>query len=116
MSSWKAGLCDCTKALPVCCISCIATSAITQGLTANKMYDECGGWFFCIACILGPIGCAMNRREFRNEYNIEGSFANDCLMYCCCMGVCLSTQEFREVHFRTLSKHKQTEKPEEKEI
>ena len=50
-----------------------------------------------------PIGCALNRRELRKAYNIDGNFFTDCLLYCACYGPCLAGQEYIEASYRKKS-------------
>lgn len=61
---------------------------------------------FCASMICAyPIGCALNRRELRKAYNIEGSCCADCLKYCVCAGLCLAGQEALEAKKRGLSRY-----------
>lgn len=53
---------------------------------------------YVIAMCFGTIGCALNRTQFRNKMGINGNFAADCMIYCCCCVPCAITQEF--LHFR----------------
>ena len=51
--------------------------------------------FCCLACV----GGAVNRGTIRKAYHIEGSFSDDCMLWCCC-GPCAACQEYREVNRR----------------
>ncbi|CAG9317458.1 unnamed protein product [Blepharisma stoltei] len=99
MSEWKAQFCDCTQALPACCISCHST-AIMQGITAYEMGKGNGCSECCLVYCLGCIGAAMNRNAVRAKYGLSGNCCLDCLLYCIGCGVCMATQEFREVYQR----------------
>lgn len=96
---WKAELCDCFKAFPACCIACNSV-AILQGFTDNALNGGGGCGACCLAYCLGSIGSAINRNSVRTKYDLPGNCFLDCILYGCCLGTCLATQEYREVFKR----------------
>ena len=59
----------------------------------------------CIYAIIRYFGCgpcvlAYWRCQLREEYSVDGSYLGDCLLYCCCCGVCAQMQEAREIRIR----------------
>jgi len=89
------------------------------GCCDNGMFD-CLKGFFCGCCMVGQneqkigirdgwvIGCilaifpccrAMTRGKIREHYGIEGGFAGDCCVHCCC-APCAILQEAHEIDDR----------------
>ena len=103
---WTNGLFDCFDDIGTfatsCCCPCLqfANNKKSFNSTGNILPDLvlylCGLDFYCCGAT-AAIGAAT-REEIRNHRNIEGSFANDCLVHCCCMP-CALTQEKRELDF-----------------
>lgn len=99
---WNAEFCGCLKSVPACCM----VGPTLQGLTIFQMGQgkEGSGVKNCLlAQFTCCIGSALNRGKVRERYDIPGSFITDCLLYMCC-GICMGTQEYREVQLRNNTK------------
>lgn len=99
MSEWKNHLFSCIEAPLACCWSLCVPCGMScmQGTTAyitTKQSSSC-----IIACLYSILclclGTAINRRNIRNYFIINGSFLSDlCLVYFC--PCCAIVQEWRE--------------------
>jgi Cys-rich protein (TIGR01571 family) len=91
----------CTKSPMACCLATAGGWHYIQCENKNR-YAGDGGISACmIAWCLGCIGMAYNRSKMREHFQIQGSCPMECLMYWCCyLGCCASTQEYRETRTR----------------
>lgn len=83
----------------ICCVPfgcCFIQSLAVNDSNSNGMCIP-----FVLLLFLGPLGGAINRKTIRNVYKISGNICWDLFLHCCCM-MCAISQEFREVHARSI--------------
>ncbi|GKA85454.1 PLAC8 motif-containing protein [Tanacetum coccineum] len=105
---WSTGLCDCTKDMSSCCMTCWCP-CITFGQIAevvDKGTTSCGvsGALYSILCLFTGCECIysfMYRSKLRQQYMLTEQPCNDCLVHCCCEW-CALCQEYRELKYRGL--------------
>lgn len=100
---WKYPLCSFFEEAGPFLLVWLCKSAgigLIQCHNQNKAYGKGGALaYFCVCC-LGSYGEAYNRMKIRDSYGIKGNYILDCLTYECCLGLCASIQEYREVKDR----------------
>ena len=98
---FETGLFDCFNDLGTCLISWFCP-CVTYGQNQQRAQkkDGCVGdaAIFALAACCGCYSCvgASGRGNVRAVRNIEGGFATDCLVHCCCVP-CALTQEKNEL-------------------
>ncbi|GJV68781.1 hypothetical protein Tco_1333510 [Tanacetum coccineum] len=103
---WSTGLCDCTKDMSSCCMTCWCP-CITFGQIAevvDKGTTSCGvhGALYSILCLFTGCQCIYSciyRSKLRHQYMLTEQPCNDCLVHCCCEW-CALCQEHRELKYR----------------
>ena len=98
---WEESLFSCFANVPICMVVSFlpAGFCLVQSIAVNKATRD-GVAVPCILiyCLL-QIGGAINRETIRKALELEGSFATNIAIWCCCP-LCASCQEFREVTSR----------------
>lgn len=90
---------DLGSCITICCIP--FGCCFMQALAVNDANSNGICIPFMLLMFLGPLGGAFNRKSIRDIYKIKGNIFSDFFLhFCCCL--CAISQEFREVHARTL--------------
>ncbi|XP_010266903.1 PREDICTED: protein PLANT CADMIUM RESISTANCE 2-like [Nelumbo nucifera] len=103
---WSTGLCDCCADVANCCITCWFP-CITFGQMAeiiDKGSVSCGTSALIYQVMALTTGCAcmyscFYRRKLRQQYLLQESPCDDCLVHFCCEP-CALCQEYRELKNR----------------
>ena len=108
MADFEEPLCGCLSDMCTCLIAWCVPGGICflqASSVATATQSSAGGGegmcmpFLCVCC-LGCLGGAINRGKIRTQYNIQGSFGMDCILWWC-LPLCAATQEYREVQKRS---------------
>ncbi|CAG9333424.1 unnamed protein product [Blepharisma stoltei] len=102
-TNWHKTMCDCFDAFPECLLLCccpVIGTAIVQSMAHKTTGVLNHNLTFILGCTLCCIGCAINRKRFRDYYELEGNFCIDCLLYDMGCYLCLSSQEYMESHWQ----------------
>ncbi|XP_028759008.1 protein PLANT CADMIUM RESISTANCE 3-like [Neltuma alba] len=105
-SRWSSGLCGCCSDCGTCCLTmwcpCVTFGRIAEIVDRGTTSCCAQGTIFCIlggfSHFVSCLAC-IYRTKLRNEYNIRGNEACDCLASCFCPHMALC-QECRELKAR----------------
>jgi Cys-rich protein (TIGR01571 family) len=94
---WKVGYYNCCQPFDLflkalCCPLCF------QAKTIEMVFGDDVWITYCLLCIKGSFGCALNRSRIRDKYHIQGNICGDCWdsATCCCSLM----QERKEIMIR----------------
>lgn len=96
---WQNGLFGCFSDVSLCCMAMLCP-CIVGGKNAEGVKESCC-LYGSLTCIPGfsVIGNMIIRGKIREKFLIDGGFAEDLMVSCCC-GCCAAVQEGQELKLR----------------
>ncbi|KAJ6803872.1 cell number regulator 2-like [Iris pallida] len=103
---WSTGLFDCFDDCGNCCITwccpCVTFGQIAEIVDRGSTSCGASGALYALVAVFTGCQCLYScayRSKLRQQYSLEESPCNDCLVHWCC-GSCALCQEYRELKGR----------------